>query len=209
MFIGHFGVAMGIKAAFPETPLPALILATQAVDVVYAGLSLVGVERAEYDENGPATFKMRMTYVPYSHGLVPTIILSFICAYLSLLFYPSLGLTELFLIGVACFSHWILDLIVHEKDLPLWRNTHHVGLGLWHHRAPAISLEMAIILGGAAAMLVAEVSEMWKIMVFGGLMLISQSIAFAIPLPRPLAFLAVNMLATYAVFTALAVWVDL
>jgi hypothetical protein len=35
-------------------------------------------------------------------------------------------------IGLAIFSHWILDCVVHVPDLPLYDNTMKVGLGLWN-----------------------------------------------------------------------------
>lgn len=35
-------------------------------------------------------------------------------------------------IGLAVFSHWVLDFIVHRPDLPLYGNSAKVGLGLWN-----------------------------------------------------------------------------
>ena len=35
MFIGHYGVALGAHALFPQVPLPALVIATQAIDIVW------------------------------------------------------------------------------------------------------------------------------------------------------------------------------
>jgi hypothetical protein len=48
------------------------------------------------------------------------------------------------------FSHWLLDLIVHVQDLPLWRDSYKVGFGLWQHRWIELALEIAILLAGAA-----------------------------------------------------------
>src|ERR1700726_291867 len=39
----------------------------------------------------------------------------------------------IFLVAAASFSHWLLDLIVHVSDLPLYDNTAKVGFGLWRH----------------------------------------------------------------------------
>ena len=44
-------------------------------------------------------------------------------------------------------SHWILDLLVHRPDLPLYDNTAKVGLGLWNYLGISLALE-ALVLGG-------------------------------------------------------------
>ena len=52
-------------------------------------------------------------------------------------------------IAAAAFSHWILDLIVHIPDLPLYDNIDKVGFGLWRHVALSFPLELAVLLIGA------------------------------------------------------------
>jgi hypothetical protein len=52
------------------------------------------------------------------------------------------------IVGAAVFSHWVLDLIVHRTDLPLYDNSLKVGLGLWNHPAVALALEIAFLFGG-------------------------------------------------------------
>ena len=50
--------------------------------------------------------------------------------------------------GVAVFSHWILDLIAHPRDLAIYDNTWKVGFGLWNYRNPEFGLEIALLIGG-------------------------------------------------------------
>ena len=52
------------------------------------------------------------------------------------------------IIGIAVFSHWILDLIAHPRDLPIYDNTLKVGFGLWNYRDPEFALEIALLAGG-------------------------------------------------------------
>ena len=52
-------------------------------------------------------------------------------------------------IAATTFSHWILDLIVHTADLPLYDNTAKVGLGLWRHVALSFPLELIVLGAGA------------------------------------------------------------
>ena len=45
-------------------------------------------------------------------------------------------------------SQWILDLIAHPRDLPIYDNTAKVGFGLWNYRDPEFALEIALLAGG-------------------------------------------------------------
>jgi hypothetical protein len=55
-----------------------------------------------------------------------------------------------FIIGLAVFSHWILDLVAHPRDLAIYDNTWKVGFGLWNYRDPEFALEVALLAGGIA-----------------------------------------------------------
>src|SRR5439155_26259800 len=48
-------------------------------------------------------------------------------------------------VGVAVFSHLILDLVAHAHDLPIYDNTAEVGFGLWNYRVPEFALEIALL----------------------------------------------------------------
>src|SRR5439155_12050378 len=52
-------------------------------------------------------------------------------------------------VAAAAFSHWVLDLIVHTPDLPLYDDSAKVGLGLWRHVALSFPLELIILIAGA------------------------------------------------------------
>ena len=52
------------------------------------------------------------------------------------------------IIGVAVFSHWLLDLIAHPRDLAIYDNTWKVGFGLWNYRDPEFALEVVLLAGG-------------------------------------------------------------
>jgi len=53
-------------------------------------------------------------------------------------------------VGLAVFSHWILDFIAHPRDLAIYDNKWKVGLGLWNYRGPEFGLEVALLAGGIA-----------------------------------------------------------
>jgi hypothetical protein len=49
------------------------------------------------------------------------------------------------IVGLAVFSHWVLDLIAHPRDLAIYDNTWKVGFGLWHYRDPEFALEIGLL----------------------------------------------------------------
>jgi hypothetical protein len=52
------------------------------------------------------------------------------------------------IVGVAVFSHWILDLIAHPRDLAIYDNTWKVGFGLWNYRDKEFGLEIGLLGAG-------------------------------------------------------------
>jgi hypothetical protein len=91
-------------------------------------------------------------YHPYSHSLIAAILWStaagigykLLCRRLGYQYRKSAGL----IVGLAVFSHWILDLIAHPRDLAIYDNTWKVGFGLWNYRDPEFALEIAMLAGG-------------------------------------------------------------
>jgi hypothetical protein len=81
------------------------------------------------------------------------------------------------IIGVAVFSHWLLDLIAHPRDLAIYDNTWKVGFGLWNYRDPEFALEIAMLAGGIALYLVRNTMPTIRkgaVIVFGMLLIIVQ-----------------------------------
>ena len=87
--------------------------------------------------------------MPYTHGLPGAIVLSLaLGAIVAASVARRRGMAFL-VISAAAFSHWILDLIVHVPDLPLYDNTDKVGFGLWRHVAVSFPLELIVLAAGA------------------------------------------------------------
>ncbi len=94
-----------------------------------------------------ATNPLDLYYMPYTHSLVAAIGWSVIASILYKVFKPN-GWSAAALVGAAVFSHWILDLLVHRPDLPLYDNTMKVGFGLWNFPRLAFALEVVILSAG-------------------------------------------------------------
>lgn len=85
--------------------------------------------------------------------------------------------------GVAVFSHWVLDFLVHRPDLPLYDNTAKVGLGLWNRPAVAFGLETALLFGGMWLYFRLGTARRTAMLVFGVIMLAIQAYIFFGPPP--------------------------
>jgi hypothetical protein len=88
-------------------------------------------------------------YMPFTHGLPGSILLSLIFGAIVALFTAANRLKTALLVAAASFSHWVLDLIVHTPDLPLYDNSAKVGFGLWRNVALSFPLELITLLSGA------------------------------------------------------------
>ena len=108
--------------------------------------------------------------------------------------------------GVAVFSHWILDLVVHRPDLPLYDNTSKVGLGLRNRPAPAFLLEAALLLGSMVPSLRAQPHGKRSLVTFGVVMLAIHATIFFGPPPPSDSVAATMALASYAVFAGVIAW---
>src|SRR5258706_840984 len=144
MFVGHYGVSFLAKRSDDSIRLWVLFVAVQLLDVVWAPLVLLGVEKVRIVSGFTATNPLDLYYMPYTHSLVAALVWSVAAAGAYHLLRRATTRTS-FLIGLAVFSHWILDFVVHRPDLPLYDNTAKVGLGLWDHRALAFCLEAAVV----------------------------------------------------------------
>lgn len=209
MFVGHYGIALAAKSIFPDAPLPALMFATQAIDIVFASLVIARIEKVEIDKNATATVGLRLPYMPYSHGLLGSLIISILSALLTLIFYPEMSGAILTIIGCVAFSHWFLDLIVHDKDLPLIANRNFVGMGLWNHKWPAIALEFAIILLGVAMLYHMNILEGWKVLSVGAGLCALQAYNFFGPNPGTINTLAFSMLGIFLAMVGVGYWMEL
>jgi hypothetical protein len=151
LFVGHYGVSFAASRADRKLPLWLTFLSVQWVDVMWAVFVLTGVERARIVPGITATNPLDLYYMPYTHSLTASLGWSVLAAlaYAGLA-RPAGQWKSAALLGATVFSHWVLDLIVHRPDLPLYDNTAKVGLGLWNHPVPALLLEGAILVGGMA-----------------------------------------------------------
>jgi hypothetical protein len=200
LFVGHYGVSFAAKRGAPSVPLWVLFVAVQLLDVIWAPLVLLGVEKLSIVPGITASNPMFLYYMPYTHSLVAAVLWS-AGAFVVYRFLAGRERDrEALVVAAAVFSHWILDFIVHRPDLPLYDNTAKVGLGLWNYPAPAFCLEAAVLFGGMAFYLATRSSRRAAFVLFGIAMLGIQAYVFFGPPPHSEKAAAWTALAAYAIF---------
>ncbi len=150
MFIGHYGVSFAGKAVEKRLPLWVLFLAVQWLDVMWSALVMLNVEKIRIVPGFTESNNMDLYFMPYTHGLPGALALSAAFGAVTMLFWKERRVAIWAVAAGAVFSHWLLDLVVHVSDLPLWGDTLKVGFGLWRHRWIEFPLEIAVLVGGAA-----------------------------------------------------------
>lgn len=210
MFVGHYGPCFAIKSTQRSIPLWALFIAVQFLDVGWSVLVFFGVEKLRIVPGITASNPFDLYYMPYTHSLIAALVWSMAGIFpgkVLLRNWPA-GIW----VGVAIFSHWVLDFLVHRPDLPLYDDAAKVGLGIWNYPIIALLLEALLLFGGMFLYLrqTRAVSAIGRFgpPVFGIVMLAIQSYIFFGPLPTSPVDAAVTALITYIVFAAVAHWLD-
>ncbi|MGI9086027.1 MAG: hypothetical protein ACR2FE_12205 [Aeromicrobium sp.] len=212
MFVGHYGVSFAARRTGVLLPLWVWFLAVQWLDVVFAVLVLAGVEKVRITPDFTEANSLDLYYMPFTHSLPGSLVLSAIFAAVITMIWNGARARTFLVVAAACFSHWLLDLVVHTHDLPLYDNSAKVGLGLWENVAISFPLELAVLAVGAwlysRSVNLTDRTGRVVIWAFVALMAVAQVFAnFGPALGSPEGF-AVSALVGYAVLAALAALVE-
>ena len=210
MFVGHYGPSLAAKAARSSIPLWVLFIAVQLLDVFWSFFVLLGIEKVRIVPGITATNPLDLYYMPYTHSLVGAVLWSIAAGIAYYVFCKTPPPPPAAFVGVAVFSHWILDSLVHRPDLPLYDNSFKVGLGLWNYPVFAFPLEIAVLFSGIylytkTTKTVARGGH-FGIVIFGFVMLAVQAFVFFGPPPTSDKAAAVSALILYFAFAGIAYW---
>lgn len=143
MFIGHFGIGFAAKRLAPRTSLGTLFLAAQLLDLLWPTLLLLGVERVRIVPGATTVTPLVFEHYPISHSLLAVLGWAFLAGGLSLLLRRKR--IEAVILGALVISHWVLDAIVHQPDLPLLpTSTMVVGLDAWSSLPLTLAIEVPL-----------------------------------------------------------------
>jgi hypothetical protein len=209
MFIGHFAVGLAAKRAAPRLSLGVLFAAGLFADVLWPVLVALGVERVAIVPGVTVMTPLDFISYPYSHSLALLIVWGVLFG----LAVRHKDPRAFVVVSALVVSHWILDVVTHRPDMPLFPGGPKVGLGLWNSVTGTVIVEMAMYLGGSWIYLNAtrarDAAGRWGMLVLlSTLLLIYVGDAMSrVPPPSVNAIVVVGMAAS-VIFTAWAVWAD-
>jgi hypothetical protein len=213
MFVGHYAVSLALKKFEKRASLGVLFLAVQFVDILFMPFVLLGIERMNIVPGFTESTHFELEYVPYTHSLVGSVFWAAVAyAVFRWLFVKKQSVA--LVIALAVFSHWILDLITHTPDLPLWTDdTMKLGLGLWNSAAATYALE-AILLIGALWLYTRQTQASsalgkYGMPVFVVVMLLINIVNIYGPPPAGgKVEMAISAMVAYLAFAGIAFWLD-
>ncbi|MEO5333488.1 MAG: hypothetical protein H7839_15860 [Magnetococcus sp. YQC-5] len=147
MFIGHFAVGFSAKAVAPDASLGSLVLAAQLPDLLWPTLLALGMERVHILPGATVVTPLVFEHYPISHGLMPLLGWAGILGLFH--FLTQRKAKTALVLAALVLSHWLLDAIVHQPDLPLFPGSEmRVGLNAWSSLPLTVTMELAIFLFG-------------------------------------------------------------
>jgi hypothetical protein len=152
MFIGHFALSFAAKRTAPRTSLGATFVAGQLADMLWPIFLLLGIEQVQIVPSRNPFLNLVFTHYPWSHSLLMQLVWGAVlgCLYFTFTRYGRGAVVLALLVP----THWLLDLIVHVPDLPLYPGASgRMGFGLWRHPAIAIVVELALFAWGVSVYL--------------------------------------------------------
>ena len=209
MFIGHAALALAAKPLAPRVSLALLLAATYWLDMVWPVFLLAGIEQVRIDPGNTAVTPLDFVHYPWSHSLAAAL------AWGALFGLACLGAGKraALLLALLVFSHWVLDVITHRADMPLWPGSGTLlGFGLWNSIPATIAIECVMFALGVWIYARSAPSRdrigtfaFWGLVVF--LVLIYFANIFGPPPPSVMA-IAIAGIAGAVLFTAWAWWAD-
>ena len=146
MFLGHFAVGFAAKRLAPPISLGTQLLACQLLDLIWPVFVLTGIERVRVDHDATAFTPLDFSHYPWSHSLLMSLVWS--AVFSGLLKMRRHAAVHAFCAAAVVTSHWLLDLLSHRADLPLWPTGPRVGLGLWRSVPATLAVELGLFASG-------------------------------------------------------------
>jgi len=148
MFLGHFAVALAAKKAAPKTPLGILVLAAQFADLLWPILLLLGIEQVRIVPGLLPVSPFDFTSYPISHSLAAELGWGVLLgvAY----FVAKRDARSALIVGMLVPTHWVLDLVAHRPDMPIYPGGAKYGLGMWQSLPLTVLVEYGLFAAGIA-----------------------------------------------------------
>ena len=146
MFLGHFALGFAAKRVTPRVSLSVLFLAAQLADVLWPFFLLAGLEQVRIDPGNTSMTPLDFVSYPWSHSLVLLVAYGIVFAVICRVFVRDRWVMPV-IFGLVV-SHWVLDVIAHRPDLPIYPNGSKYGFGLWDYLPTTVAVEEAVFGAG-------------------------------------------------------------
>ena len=169
MYIGHYAAAAALLTIVPDAAVAPIAVGVAWPDLVWPVLVLTRREHVTVSPSDPLQRSIRFDSYPFSHSLILSNLFALVPAAIIALAYGSVLPGVLF--WVAALSHWVLDLVVHLRDLPILGfggRDRKVGFGLWQYPRTAFVIEYLFF---AATVVICARPSMYVGVLAGGLLL--------------------------------------
>jgi hypothetical protein len=153
MFIGHFALGYAAKRWAPSLSLAALFSAALFADLLWPVLVALGIEQVRIAPGITASTPLEFISYPYSHSLLTLTLFGAAFGWAvrrraqrdAAPIAPVAPGTIVFLLVI---SHWVLDVVTHIPDLPLYPGGPKFGLGLWNFVTATLVTETVMFAAG-------------------------------------------------------------
>lgn len=208
MLIGHYGPALAIRSSPRSQPLWVYAVLVQAPDIVFFALAPFGIEELVIrgEERGPLA--LDLVSIPGSHSLVSTLL---VAGLIGVVFGRWFDWYRGGLAALAYVSHWALDLLVHDGDLPLLPGEgEDVGLGWWRPWQLGLTLELTVLAIGCVLLLRARPDPRLRrrYLAFVAVLAVAQVVYVLVPPLEPVWVMSLGAESLYVAVAGAAWWVE-
>ena len=162
MFIGHFALGYAAKRWAPSLSLAALFAAALFADLLWPVLVALGIEQVRIAPGITASTPLEFISYPYSHSLLTLTLFGAAFGWAVRLRAPRDAATIAavaptapvatiapgMIVFLLVISHWVLDVVTHIPDLPLYPGGPKFGLGLWNFVTATLVTETVMFAAG-------------------------------------------------------------
>ena len=118
MFVGHLAVGLAAKRRAPSVNLGWFMAAVTLLDLIWPILVLAGVERVTIASGATAFTPLVFDSYPWTHSLVMSVVWGLVL--MAIARWRGVPASVAPLLVMLVVSHWVLDVVSHAPDMPLW-----------------------------------------------------------------------------------------
>ncbi len=146
MFIGHIALGLAGKRAAPSVSLATWLTSVQLVDLLWPVFLLAGLEHVRIAPGITRFTPLDFYDYPITHSLVGSLGWAALFAIGCIVVYRNARIA--FLLAAGVVSHWVLDVISHRPDVPVFPRGPYLGLGLWASVPATLAVELTMFAAG-------------------------------------------------------------